>query len=346
MGTDSIPTNDEWKRLLSAVQRYQEAAPWRLLSDSDLIGVRDPETGVVGYCCIMGGAGEVFGMNLYLGGEGYASYLALAFAAEIESGVMMTLAGLSQKCLAFSLEDRRALGPQDRQGIKNAGITIRGAGNWPLFRSYDPGLEPWPLSGLQARFLATALEQAVDVGERFRTDPQVLRGPQERDRIRVRVATPGPEELRWGDAEEAFEAAASVSVSCHPQLLEALARLPAAVGLTVEVAHTFLPGLVKPAAQVRGFYAHLLMLVDSTHGLILGHDLMELEDFPDRLVEKLVGLLVQLGRRPASLRVCDPFLYAVLTTLLADLGIQIEAVPALPQTEEAFAGMSGAFKRR
>ena len=344
MATNTLPTNDEWKRLLSAALRYQDAAPWTVLFDTDLFGVRNPETGETGYCCIFGAAGEMFGMNLYLGGEGVRSYRDMVLVSDHESQIMMSLAALSQKCVALSFEDRNELGPLDWQCIRSAGIHVRGAGNWPLFRRYDPGREPWPISGAQARFLAVALEQAVGVTERFRADPEVLNGPLEQDRVLVRVATPVPGGLQWRDEVEEFENAAVEPVSCSHHLLDELVKLPAAAGLSLEVAQTFLPAMVKPTGHERGFYPRLLMLVDGTSGLVLGHSVLEQKDFPMRLFEKIVAMLTPLGHRPASLRTCDPFLHAVLRTLLADAGSRIDAVQALPHSEAVFASMSGGFR--
>ena len=67
---DPDPTEQEWRDLYRAADTFKELAPWDWMLDSDLVGVRNPETGEIGYCCIMGNLGEHFALGLYRGDEG------------------------------------------------------------------------------------------------------------------------------------------------------------------------------------------------------------------------------------------------------------------------------------
>ncbi len=44
---------DTWKELYQAAVKFQSLAPWGLLEDNEVFGVKDPVTGEVGYCCIL-----------------------------------------------------------------------------------------------------------------------------------------------------------------------------------------------------------------------------------------------------------------------------------------------------
>ena len=67
---DPDPTEQEWRDLYRAADTFKELAPWDWMLDSDLFGVRNPDTGEIGYCCIMDNLGEHFAFGLYRGDEG------------------------------------------------------------------------------------------------------------------------------------------------------------------------------------------------------------------------------------------------------------------------------------
>lgn len=48
------------------------------MRDSDIFGVQNPLDKEIGYCCILGATGEVFGLVVYLGSQGLLGYLNLA----------------------------------------------------------------------------------------------------------------------------------------------------------------------------------------------------------------------------------------------------------------------------
>ena len=61
------PTNNEWKALFSAAKRFKQHECWNHMWDSDIFGVKNPETGEIGYCCVMGQNGEHYGLGVYKG---------------------------------------------------------------------------------------------------------------------------------------------------------------------------------------------------------------------------------------------------------------------------------------
>lgn len=71
------PTQAEWRALYEAAVSFKRASCWEWMYDDDIFGVANPETGEVAYCCIMGNAGEHFGIAAYLGAEGLDGVLGL-----------------------------------------------------------------------------------------------------------------------------------------------------------------------------------------------------------------------------------------------------------------------------
>jgi len=58
---EQAPSLEEWKGLYEAAVRLRELAPWEWMYDSDIFGVKNPYTGEVGYCCVLG---RVYGKNV------------------------------------------------------------------------------------------------------------------------------------------------------------------------------------------------------------------------------------------------------------------------------------------
>src|SRR3989338_1822045 len=71
---ENPPSLAEWKELYKQAVKFKEIAPWCWMWDSNLFGVKNPEDGETGYCCVLGAAGEVFGLVVYKGCEGLDGY--------------------------------------------------------------------------------------------------------------------------------------------------------------------------------------------------------------------------------------------------------------------------------
>ena len=95
-----------WKNLYDAATMFRELACWEWMSDSDLFGVQNPQNGEIGYCCVLGELGEVFGLAVYLGTEGLEQY------RKIQSGKIHRGSpemAYSQNCLTLWFGDRSDL---------------------------------------------------------------------------------------------------------------------------------------------------------------------------------------------------------------------------------------------
>jgi FeS assembly protein IscX len=69
---------EEWRLLYQAFDKFKNTKCWEWMTDSEIFGVQESETGRVNYCNVLGNAGLLFGMNLYHGREGLDTCIGLA----------------------------------------------------------------------------------------------------------------------------------------------------------------------------------------------------------------------------------------------------------------------------
>jgi hypothetical protein len=108
----------------------------------------------------MGYLGEVFGLAVYLGDEGFAYYQKVQ---STEIGPEDPRALFENRSLVVSFEDRKDLASADRCLIKELRLQFRGKKSWPVFRSLRPGFYPWSLDLSEVRLLRPVLEQVTSM---------------------------------------------------------------------------------------------------------------------------------------------------------------------------------------
>ena len=139
-----------WKELYDAAISFKEAAPWELFGDDEVFAVKDPVTGDIGYCSILGWLGEMFALCVYRGDEGLATYQKLQNQEiDPERDDFFAINNASDG----GVYRPGAIEKEDLRIIKDLGYKFRGAKAYPAFRSYLPGCAPWFLTEGEAVFL-------------------------------------------------------------------------------------------------------------------------------------------------------------------------------------------------
>lgn len=319
------PTMDEWRALYEAALAFKEQAPWEWMFEDQVFGIRNPETGDIGYASVMGQLGEHLALGLYLGVEGLWGFYRLSDEEEPEGPDFL----VEVPHLQASFQDREVLTDKDRQVIKSLGLRFRGRQEWPWFRSYRPGYMPWYLTPDEARFLTVALQQALGVALRLKETPSLLEPPQPE---LLMVRTLGDEGWVDGWAEPG-------SLRVHlPSLLredtaaalrQGLARQP----WSLEVDLYGLTGIRNEEGR-RPYLGYHLMIVESTSGFILGGQMLTAEpSFEDMWVDAprhLVDALLRLKALPTEIVVRREKLQYYLEPVAEQLGIQVRLAERLP----------------
>ncbi|MBC8447934.1 MAG: hypothetical protein H8D78_09305 [Chloroflexi bacterium] len=328
------PSRDEWRKLYAAAAAFKEAAPWEWLSEEDLFGVRNPESGQIGYGSIMGALGEHLALAVYPGSEGLEGFWRMQRDTEANPTIILEVPQLQA-----SWEDRGELHQTDREVIKSLGLKFRGRQAWPLFRTWVPGYLPWFVSDADARFLTLALEQALDVALRMQEAPNLL-APLYDGIYLVRTAEEREGRLVWKDEwiePEPLEEQ-PLTTAIEAAELAALRQLPL-LKMTLEADLFPFPGGIQEQEDPRPYFAYMLMLVESDSGFILGTDLMApkptLEAVWLQTPQTFLKAMQPLNGLPARVHVRSERLWDLLEPLTAELGIRLDMALSLPALDEA-----------
>jgi hypothetical protein len=341
----TAPTREETLALYGAARRFRAAEPWQAMCDSEVFGVRDPEKGTTGYCCVMGQMGEYHAMHVYLGGEGIAGYRAIQDASggwpSKPCPLNLFLVGKSQVNLVVEFRGAAEVPRVEKAALKALDLTFRGRHAWPRFERNDPGLESRGLDAGETRFLTAAIEQALLVSERIQADETVLTGPLQADRVLVRVPIIREGATAWEDVVEPFETThAPVPDPVPEAVLRAVEALPSRDGF-VELAHTFVPTLIKSHKAERGSFPRLLLAVDAGNGMILGYHLFREGEFPGGVLGRVAAMLKKIGVRPRNLMLSDRWLCHVIGEGLPILQPSLKLVHRIEAAEAAYQSLAG-----
>ena len=334
---DKLPSIQEWRDLYDAAIEFKKIECWNWMWDSDIFGVQNPVTGEIGYCCVMGGAGEHFALTVYLGSEGLDGYLKIKSGEFYSSPEdMLNL----QKCLTASFEDRKYLLKEDFQAIKKVGLKFSGHNSWPLFRSYRPGYHPWHLTSEEARYLTLCLGQAIDVSLRFKDDSEMLTPPTENHYL-VRVPKKDKTGLSWRDVWIEPLPLEKGEIIVEPidtdRLQEIKRRIPHSQGIW-EIDFFYFPQPVKEKEE-RPFYPYVTLWVEHYSGLILNHHLAK----PAECMSEFQGQFLKLAENykslPQEILVNKEETFKLLKPIVSELGIKLRRVKKMKMLEDAKASM-------
>ncbi len=331
----NTPSREEWRRLYEAAAQVKELAPWEWMEETGIFGVKNPETGQLGFVSVMGSLGEHYAVALYQGQEGLYGFWRMQNMGP--DAVAEQILEIPQ--LQASFEDRDQTNPQDREVIKELGLKFRGRQAWPLFRSYRPGYVPWYLEAEEARFLTLALEQLLDIAPRFQQDDALLQAGGEIDYL-VRVPKTAGERVSWEDQVQQVPPPEPQSLQL-PMDIDLLSRLkqirPGKQKL--EVDFFLFPATIQEHKGERPFYPYMLMVVEASSGMVLGSDLLKVEtsliDLWGSLPLEMVKQLARAGFVPGEIQVRSPLLAQVLQPLADELRFKLKHVKRLPMLDEA-----------
>lgn len=321
-----MSTDDLLKELYTAADEFRKIEPWTWMYDSDLFGVLNPETNEIGYCTVLGALGEVFAFVIYLGSEGLATYRKMQSAKDEKDYLD---AAYEQKCLVASFEDRNSLKQEELRAIKRLGLKFRGRNAWPQFLSYLPGYAPYELSNGEARYLLSALQQAIHVALRFKNDEMVL-DPPKNGQLLVRSPVTQGNSTEWKDVWMKPPANKKEEVQLLPVdelLIQRINKTLKKTKHTWEFDSFYVPAVVKE--EPRPFFPRMFLFADHSAGIIVHQWVSPPETAISTFQENLLRFFEENKVSPKRVLVGERKHLTMLEPVCLKLGIDLKVVNSL-----------------
>jgi hypothetical protein len=338
----SEPSLEEWKTLYNAAIEFRKIEPWEWMKETDVFGVQNPQSGEVGYCCIMGELGEVLAMAVYLGTEGLQGYKKIQkgqIKAEDPDSLYI------QDCLMLSFEDKRFVDQEDRQIINALGFNFRGRNSWPLFRSYKPGDFPWFLSRDEVLYMTSALQQAKEVCLRLKENKELL-SPPKKNRYLLRVPETKGSMIVWKD--EWREPAPLKKVKYLDEKvdevrIQRIRKTAKPTPVIWEIDFFYTP---TPIAEgERPYFPYAIMLIDRDSGFILDMHLARKVVYKKEFLEKFLSCIEKMSILPLEILVRKEEVVNLLEPYTSRLNIKLSVVKRLENIDNARREMVKHLKR-
>lgn len=327
------------KELFMLTDQVMQAAPWEVLADGDVFGIQTGPDQPIGWCCVMGNAGQVFAVHFYQGERGLSglNHLYGQSMEETENVNPDTLYAVLEY-LGLEFAPRSELKSWDKAAFKHAGITIpatRGVA-LPKFESKTVDHLPWQLNQSEAEQLIEWLKVALTVFPAPEADDIDIPLPDNEFSLPVWSYDPVQEKWTWKthtwtprrDTPQLFS-------SDNTALLR---QLPAkgkwSLGCDAG------PGIIDGKKE-RPYVPFVTLLIDEESGLILNMEMGKYSERYAHAAKILSAAISKTGTRPVALIVADEEMAFGLSQQIED-NLQIEVYSGQPPNlQQAFFSLQG-----
>ena len=315
--------------------RLKELAPWSYMAETEIFGVRIPDSGKQYFVSIMGSGGQHYGMAAYEDTEGLLGFWELQQPTSwMRPGDLLLVPHL-----LVSFEDRDMIDEPVRKKMKELGFKYRGSNAWPDFRHMIPAFVPG-MPGEQAlNDLVTVMEQALDVFERAKTDTEfIYTEDNDGDIYLVRAFERTDDEPgQWKDTYwRMVPPKPEFNMGYNALERGKIAGLPRGKDtLQADIALTS-KQVAKPGKKP--YFASLYFVTSKQQGTVLDLMVLSPEDGIDtmhgRFPDLLIKTVLKLKWQPVAIEFRHPLFYAMAKKVLYPTKIKTVLKPFLPEMEK------------
>lgn len=330
------------KNLYELAAEIRGIEPWKWMSNTDIFGVKDPRSENIGFVSIMGAHGEHHAVAVYRNPEALYDFFDLKdpqspFRPE-------HIFEISQ--LHTSFKNKNDLDAEERKILKKLKIKFSGENSWPMFRSFKPGMVPWFLSEEEAQFLYHVLQQTLHV--LIRLVDGILELPTKvKNNYLIRVGEKCKNQIAWDDKLIRIDRPAQriKSLTVDGSVIKVLKEMPFTEH-SYEIDLCMLPSHSKNS-EGRQYYLYLLLVVDSSLGIIMGNDLLRAEPTYDEMWNTIPftvsGIFAKVNKIPKQIIVRTKRMHAILQPFTHQIGSTLIQKNDLPNIKKACESLMDTF---
>jgi len=341
MRKNDKPTEEQLKELYQAASDFKQVQPWKWLYDADVICVENPKDKTMGYCSVMGRAGEHYALGVYLGDAGiYGFYYLMENADTMPSYQALHY----QNCLMCSFEDRDLLTNDDRKQIKNLGLSFRGRNAWPMFRRFEPGYHPWYINKEECIFLTHALRQTLFVAKGVMSGQ--LKIDMEHGKTILRYSEEKDGNLEWYSKEIqlAIPTVLYKPVEINDDVLIQKIKKAGSMGsVSLQADIRYMPSPIQEHKDERPYFPRVFILAERKSGLIIDFEVYQsIRDDANVALNKLISMCLEKGA-PKEIQVSSEAMVAILGDFCRKTGIKLKIVKNLSAIDQMIEEMMCRF---
>ncbi|MEI6683495.1 MAG: hypothetical protein WCO44_12740 [Bacteroidota bacterium] len=335
----------DWSKLYALADNIIALKPWRYMYEDEIMGVRDPSTGTIGFLSVMGNLGEHYSITVYLGEEALGQYLQLTENSANASAEMV----LEIPQLMLSFEEKEFLEKEDLAIMKANGVKISGKNLWPMFRSYRPGMVPWFFEEQEMKSMVNFLEQFLEVVTATTSVDLKPKQGKGKGVYFVRECKKEGDLIQWEDTRQKIEipAAGEIRYEVDPGLLAESRSIP--IRKNIYAVDFFLTPAQVREQNKRPFFSYMLLIVDERSELVISSEILDPSSGIERMLAEIPSLLLKAlsqGKSlPQAVYAGSPRIAFILAPLMKSLGIKIQYKTELRALEMAKMAIFDFFSR-
>jgi hypothetical protein len=331
---EEAPSFETMQALFKHAGAIYTARPWNHLEEDELVMFKEPASGELCFCSVMGALGKSSAVQVYIGAQSYFWFRKLHAGEPASLGDYFA----HQFSVFVHYVSLSHLTPPDRELARAMGHPLARGTEAPLIRTIRPGYHPWFVTESEARILAQGLQCALVMADYVAENPDDDLWIKEDVYPFMELTAEHPDRLEYNIKRMAGPSEAATMPKL-PELDQARIqsildrRLPSAGSLEVDHFYT---AAVIGAKHDRKACMRMALAIDSKTAIAFPPQLGAPEESTGRMLQQVVLEAIEsLHALPAAIHVSKREFKILLDPLAAALGFRIKVRDSLPALEFA-----------